>query len=50
MQLVILFNLECWSLTWVKSNSQARQNKMISDPNVDNRLTDVINAKDLGLE
>jgi hypothetical protein len=26
MQLVILFNLVCWSLTWVKSNSQVRQN------------------------
>jgi hypothetical protein len=28
-RLVILFDLVCWSLTWVKSNSQARQNKII---------------------
>jgi hypothetical protein len=29
MQLVILFNLVCWWLTWVKANSQAMQNKTI---------------------
>jgi hypothetical protein len=31
-------NLVCWSLTWVKSNSQARKNKILYLPNVDNRL------------
>jgi hypothetical protein len=39
MQLVILFNLVCWSLTWVKLPGEAEQNKlMIYHPNVDNRL------------
>jgi hypothetical protein len=29
MQQAILLNLVCWSLRWVNSNSQARQNKII---------------------
>jgi hypothetical protein len=42
MQLLILFNFVCWSLTWVKSNSQARQDKIIYLTNMDNRLTGVV--------
>jgi hypothetical protein len=36
---LILINSVCWSLTWVKSNSHARQNKIIYLPNVEQRLT-----------
>jgi hypothetical protein len=32
---LISFNLVCWSLIWVQSNSQARRNKIIYLPNVD---------------